>query len=163
MLIHTATAADWARQRDIRLASLRADPDAFGSTLERELAFGEVQWRERIERADATLLAVLDGADVGIAVVAPSTTGPGDGGIYGVWVAPDGRGRGVGDALMRGCIEAARAAGYARLVLDVGDDNAPAIALYARHGFEPTGEVSALAPPREHITEHQRALVLESR
>ena len=36
--------------------------------------------------------------------------------------------------------------------------NASAIALYARKGFQPNGEVSALPPPREHIREHQREL-----
>ncbi|MBM3571690.1 MAG: GNAT family N-acetyltransferase [Alphaproteobacteria bacterium] len=47
------------------------------------------------------------------------------------------RGRGVGGAIVRHIIEAARAAGMARLSLETGswDYFKPAVALYRRHGF----------------------------
>ena len=32
--------------------------------------------------------------------------------------------------------------------------------LYAAAGFEHTGRTGAFAPPREHVTEHERRLVL---
>lgn len=64
------------------------------------------------------------------------------------------------EALIDTLIDWARSAGFSRLVLDVADDNAAAVALYARHGFEPTGEVGCLPPTRTHIREHRRALIL---
>ncbi len=77
-----------------------------------------------------------------------------------MWVAPQQRGRGLGGAIVDAVVAWARAEGHSRLLLGVGDDNAAAIALYASRGFEPTGVTSTLPPPREHILEHERALVL---
>ena len=77
-----------------------------------------------------------------------------------MWVAPEARRKGVGGALVDAVIEWARSAGVKRLLLDVADNNAPAIALYIQKGFQPNGEVSTFPPPREHIREHQRELRL---
>jgi GNAT superfamily N-acetyltransferase len=77
-----------------------------------------------------------------------------------MWVAANVRRTGVGGVLVDAVIEWARSSGVNRLLLDVADNNAPAIALYARKGFQPNGEVSTFPPPREHIREHQRELRL---
>lgn len=53
-------------------------------------------------------------------------------------------------------------AGHQAPRLDVRDTNEPAIRLYARMGFVPTGTVSAFRPPRAHVTEHERMLELAS-
>lgn len=50
---------------------------------------------------------------------------------------PQSRGWRVGDALMRAFVEIATARGMARITLEVAEDNAPALALYRRAGFEP--------------------------
>ena len=65
------------------------------------------------------------------------------------------------DALMTAAIAWGRQQHLARLLLDVGDENVPAIALYGRHGFQPTGELGTLPAPRTHVTEHRRCRVLE--
>ena len=80
--------------------------------------------------------------------------------LISMWVAPEVRRRGVGGLLVDGVVDWARSSGVIRLLLDVSDSNAPAIALYARKGFTPNGEVGTLPPPREHIREHQRELRL---
>jgi GNAT superfamily N-acetyltransferase len=52
-----------------------------------------------------------------------------------LYVDPAARRRGLGDALVRLALEAARARGARRLELDTSEDNEAARALYARHGF----------------------------
>ena len=162
-----ATPQDWQVVRQLRLASLADEPDAFGSTLEQEVERPEHAWRERLRAPTAaTLVAWVTGEDgqarpVGLVMVAPAFGSPEDAGIYGVWVAPSARGRGVGDALLEAALAHARAAGHGRGVLDVGDHNAPAQALYARHGFAPTGGTGTLPEPRTHVTEHELARDLD--
>lgn len=51
-------------------------------------------------------------------------------------VLPEAQGRGVGGLLLRALIEQAAARGATALLLEVRADNASAIALYQRHGFE---------------------------
>lgn len=53
-------------------------------------------------------------------------------------VAPQHRGRGVGAALVRACVDRARAAGDSAVVLSTLDVSAPAHRLYLRLGFRPT-------------------------
>ena len=159
MNIARALAADWRRARDVRLRALGDAPDAFGALLADELKFSDTDWQARIAQKDAaTFLASIDAADIGIAVVAPNEHG--DAGLYSVWVAPEARGSGVGDALVAAAVHWARAQGHARITLGVGDYNLPAIRLYERHGFARTGETGTLPPPRTHITEHKRMLLL---
>lgn len=52
-----------------------------------------------------------------------------------LFVAEDARRAGVGDALVARAIERARARGARRIELDCNEHNAPALALYERHGF----------------------------
>jgi len=155
------TAADWRRVRAIRLRALESDPDAFATTLAEERARPEASWRERLENPAArTFVASDGGADLGLVTGGPWSGRPGVAGLFAMWVAPEARGRGLGDALVGAVIDWAREADFAHLALEVADENGPAIALYARHGFEPTGRSGSLPPPREHVTEHERVLEL---
>jgi GNAT superfamily N-acetyltransferase len=152
------------RVRAVRLRALRDAPDAFWVTADEEAATTDEEWRERLARADAaTFVATRDGRDIGLAVGARHHIHPADAGLYAMWVAPEARGEGAGLALVRAVTEWAHGAGFATLRLDVGDANEPAVRLYARAGFVPTGVVGALPPPRAHITEHERALDLRGK
>ncbi|MHB2168218.1 GNAT family N-acetyltransferase [Alsobacter sp. R-9] len=52
-----------------------------------------------------------------------------------LYVAPQGRGRGLGEAMIRAVCDAARLAGYAEIRLDTLPDMAGAQALYRKLGF----------------------------
>ena len=80
--------------------------------------------------------------------------------LISMWVSPEVRGQGVGEALIDAVVGWARVSGARRVLLDVGDHNQPAIALYARKSFEPNGTIGSLPTPRSHIREHQRELQL---
>jgi ribosomal protein S18 acetylase RimI-like enzyme len=71
---------------------------------------------------------------------------------------PSARGRGVGEALVRACIERARAAGAPRLVLSTGPEMKAAHRLYERLGFLRTPERDWR--PRPDMKELLRAYAL---
>ncbi|MFC0004129.1 GNAT family N-acetyltransferase [Micromonospora siamensis] len=137
------TPEDWALWRELRLAALAEAPHAFGSRLADWRDAGEDQWRGRLALVGSVnLVALLDGVPVGMA-----SGVPGDGGrtadLISMWVAPAGRGRGVGDALVDAVESWARRTSASTLELSVRVENAPAVALYARHGFTDTGRAPA--------------------
>ena len=153
----------WERVRAVRLRALADTPDAFGTTLAESEAMPVERWRERLEaEADATFLASDRAGDIGLVVGRPweFSEDPGAVGLFAMWVAPEARGRGVGGALVDAVVDWAKHSGYARVFLDVADQNAPALALYESKGFVPTGKTATLPEPRQHVLEHERVLVL---
>lgn len=138
---------DWKEWRSLRRAALAEAPEAFGSTLEEWSGDGDTEerWRARLDGVAHNVLAELDGRHVGMV----SITSPVDGDVevISMWVAPEARGRGVGDALMRHVREWAAEIGAARIVLDVRAANVHATSLYRRHGFVDVGEVSEPGDP----------------
>jgi GNAT superfamily N-acetyltransferase len=146
--IRALTVEDWREYRAVRLAALAEAPYAFGSTLEREEAFDDDRWRERLANpANLTLFATLEGEPIGLAGgLAPdgvhdnSVAHPAAAWLVQMWVDPIQRSRGIGAALVARVIEWARALAYPELRLWVTEGNAPAERLYARLGFADTGE-----------------------
>jgi len=132
-------ADDWALVRDVRLAALSDSPDAFASTYEREAAYTEEQWRGWFSDRFALFLAHLpDGAKpAGLAGVFDRDDGAG---LVSMWVRPDARGRGVGEALINATADWARNRGHQAMFLWVAEANEPARRLYERYGFTPTGD-----------------------
>lgn len=70
------------------------------------------------------------------------TPAPGELLMDGIAVHPDYRGRGIGTELLRRIVSFASDNSYSTVRLDVVDTNAAARGLYARFGFEVTGEES---------------------
>lgn len=149
------------RLRRLRLTALQADPDAFYRTYAEEVDQPPSFWDGWLARGGAcVVVAVLDGRDVGLAGLVPDRLVPDELAVVTFWVDPAARGRGVGRALLADLERRGRALGAAALTLEVADDNAAAVRLYAAAGFEPTGRTGAFAPPREHVTEHARRKLL---
>jgi len=154
------TPQEGPRLRAIRLRALLDAPEAFGSTFEEATAWPAERWSKQLVEL-TTLVAVSEkGLDVGLVRCAREEARIETAWLISMWVAPEVRRTGVGGVLVDAVIDWARSNGVNRLLLDVADNNVPAVALYARKGFEPNGEVSTLPPPREHIREHQRELRL---
>lgn len=134
---------NWEAWRDVRLEALRDAPTAFGSTYENQVGRTEQQWRDRLHPANGlTCLSMLDDRIVGMAAGHPE----GDGVIelISMWVSPDARRRGVGDALVDEVVRWAREQHADAVELWVTRGNDPAERLYARHGFLRTGAVQPL-------------------
>jgi ribosomal protein S18 acetylase RimI-like enzyme len=146
---------EWQRLRSIRLRALIDAPDAFGTTFEEANAWSPDDWCRQLMTLP-TVVAVKDGVDVGMARYAPDETRQGTGWLISLWVDPSARRMGAGSALTDAVVDLARAAGAIRLLLDVADGNAAAVALYEARGFVSNGQTGSLPPPRAHIREHQR-------
>ncbi|TYB95008.1 GNAT family N-acetyltransferase [Micromonospora sp. WP24] len=150
------TEGDWKIWRELRLAALTEAPYAFGSQLADWQGDGdrEERWRGRLAIAGAfNVVAMLDGQPVGMASGVP-TDRNGVVELISMYVAPVGRGRGVGDHLLRAVEQWARQVGAGTLRLAVVEGNENASALYRRNGFHDTGELGDLMPDgvrREHI------------
>jgi ribosomal protein S18 acetylase RimI-like enzyme len=145
------TPDDWSVWRSLRLIALAESPGAFGSRLADWLGDGdrEDRWRARLSiPGSRNVVAKLGGEPAGMASGVPMPIGPdagpprkaGDIEIISMWVAPSARGHGVADALIQDLLAWAVDLGSPAVWLNVRETNAPAIALYRRHGFEPTGE-----------------------
>lgn len=172
MPVHAASALPWQTYRDVRLRSLEADPDAFGSSFERESQFSESTWQQRSANP-GTLLWVADDEPTASDAVAPRADG-----LVGiipaavylddvrsavsitddpqtlafvvqVWVEPGRRGCGVVDDLMTRLVETAREQGYRTLALHVFAANERAAGAYVRHGFAKALTPSAACPAGE--------------
>jgi ribosomal protein S18 acetylase RimI-like enzyme len=130
MQIHQVTPDDWELWRDIRLEALATDPDGFGSTLVREQAYTEDDWRESVERGLKFVALAPEPAGLVGAAAKPSGLE-----LYSMWVRSPHRGRGVGEALVRAVLSAAAEEGWKLVRLRVYDDNEPARRLYKRMGF----------------------------
>jgi mycothiol synthase len=102
-----------------------------------------IEWISNDEdfRADFTLLAVLDGADVGF------VAGTADGWIAQMGVAPSARGRDIGARLISEAVQRMRAAGEASITLNVNVNNPRAAALYRRLGFSRVGRRARYQAP----------------
>lgn len=140
--LHALVPDDWRQWRDLRLQALADAPAAFGSTLAAWQDAGEDRWRQRLAIPGShNLLAVLDGEPVGMASGVPTDDGAVE--LISMWVAPRGRGRGIGGALVAEVERWARSRGATLIRLDVVEGNEAAIGLYLRSGFRFSGDVSS--------------------
>ena len=155
--IRALTVEDWPEWRLLRLQALAESPDAFGATLADWTGDGDTEqrWRQRFEDVPENLVADADGSPVGMLSV--TATVDVQAGLISMWVSPQARGRGAGDALLLAAIERAKAAGASRVVLNVRVKNDHAVRLYRRAGFVDAGW--ATGPDAPH-PERRMELVL---
>jgi ribosomal protein S18 acetylase RimI-like enzyme len=129
---------DWQAFRTIRLAALQDAPEAFTSSYEQEQGFDEEFWRLRLGRS-SRLLAVLDDEPVGIVSVGRASEDD-VAELFGMWVVPSQRGRGVAWQLTEAAAEHARTQGRRAVKLWVSTDNGRAVAFFSSYGFRPGSE-----------------------
>lgn len=128
---------DWEIVRALRLRALATDPDGFSATLATEQEWPATVWPERLAADQPTYLALDTGEAVGMAggfALADSERAM----VWGMWVAPEARGRGHGRRLLAAVVEWARSVGRTPY-LHVSEGNSARL-LYARDGFESTGQ-----------------------
>lgn len=145
MIIRHTVEDDWEILKEIRLASLRDAPTAFGLSHAIAAADSDSQWRDRAAgrgRAEF-LLAFEEGVAVGM--VGGAVSEKSEFNLIAMWVGPEHRGTAAAALLVDAIKKRAAARGHARVVLDVAPDNRRAIAFYQRQGFAFLPEWEALA------------------
>ena len=144
-VIRPLAVADAAAWRVLRLRALREEPEAFVITAEEEARRGLRDTRSRFRahgRERNILGAFEDGELVGcVGYYRESYTKiRHKAAIWGMYVAPEQRGRGVGRALMEGALQRiGRLRGVEQVHLAIWAGNRAARALYGSLGFRRTG------------------------
>jgi ribosomal protein S18 acetylase RimI-like enzyme len=143
VLVRATTLDDWQAMREVRLQALRDAPDAFASTYAREIAFEPAEWHRRATR-DGSFLAFLPDGELPDGELAGQAGGleeePGVVELISMFVRPQARGHGVGEALVDAVAAWARTRNAASVHLWVTETNKPALRLYERCGFTVTSE-----------------------
>lgn len=94
-----------------------------------------------------TVLLARDCTGAAVGVVAMWPLSPGVAEMKRLFIAPAGRGQGLGHRLVAAIVAAARVAGYSRMRLDTLAGMAPAQAAYRAAGFRPIGNYNATPLP----------------
>ncbi|MCY4061369.1 MAG: GNAT family N-acetyltransferase [Chloroflexi bacterium] len=137
----------WREAKMLRLEALLAEPSAFASSYEDEVAFPDEVWIARSKSAyerdgNVTFFAEIDGELVGMAGAGwPAKAKQRHvAEVYGVYVAPEMRGSGIAGRLMDRLLRELQSLGPVEKVsLGVTSDNAAAVRLYEKLGFEIIG------------------------
>jgi len=163
MQIRAVRPDEAAQLRDVRLRALADAPEAFLTTLAEALAYPDQVWQERAATLPGRATFIAEEAETGhwwgmVGGVLETVQADEPPAVYliGMWVDPARRGTGLGEALVQAVLDWALAQGVRRVELDVVETNAPAIALYARCGFRPTGQRHAIAARPERNTLRMR-------
>jgi ribosomal protein S18 acetylase RimI-like enzyme len=164
MELRFLTSADAAEWLGLRIAALEGDPEAFSASLEEWRALGLEEVKRRLWPAeDAFVLGAFDGERmVGMAGFyrekGPKTRHKGH--VWGVYVAPEVRGRGIGRRMMQTLLQSATGLeGVEQILVSVATSQTAAVNLYRSIGFEPFGrEPRALKIGEEFIDEEHMIL-----
>lgn len=145
MRIRILHESDAQMYQKLRLSSLKVNPEAFGSTYEREVEFSLEAIVERIRPTkDKFVLGALDASGSLIGIVAfmreNSLKTAHKGNVYGMYVAPEMRGKGLGKSLLLELIRKTRACeSVEQINLTVVSENESAKKLYKSVGFDVYG------------------------
>jgi ribosomal protein S18 acetylase RimI-like enzyme len=144
MAVRRVRPGEWQELRDVRLRALEESPDSFGSRADEARRRDDLDWRAWAEAgacSDDSALFVAEGKSgfAGLCGVFLHEHDRRIAQIFAMWVAPDERGRRLGDELLGAASRWSVARGAEELVLDVTETNEAARRLYARGGFRETG------------------------
>jgi ribosomal protein S18 acetylase RimI-like enzyme len=135
--------SDWKDFKEIRLAALKEEPQAFGSSYARDVAYPDSIWQERLRDSESKksvcLFAKLEGRIVGMVMGGRTDDDKQThlAHIWGTYVDSKARGKGIGKELMQRVIEElGRDADIKGICVTVNTEQKPAIKLYESLGFK---------------------------
>lgn len=129
--IRHTTEDDWLELKRIRLEALLDAPTAFGVSHASAAAYTDEAWRDRAAgRGPARYFLAFDG-EAAVGMVAHVPDADQEQNLIAMWVQPSERGASTAGRL----IDAVKAQGFQRILLDVDPTNQRAAAFYQKHGF----------------------------
>ena len=146
VLVRETVTAEWEAWRNIRLQALRDAPDAFASTYAEQVKLGEAHWRQRVAGGGLFLAWIPEVSAPEASAFEPAgmvggyQASPGTVELISMFVRPQARGRGVGEALIDAVTGWARERDATCVHLWVTETNKHARLLYERCGFSVTAE-----------------------
>jgi len=140
--------------RELRTASLREAPYAFGETLEDALlvdaaSFDEMAARQASSPAAATFLLYTEGHPAGLVGAFIDESGRGRAFVHALWVAPAVRHLRGGELLVNVASQWLVGQGVAEVHAWISEENRTAVRFYERLGFGPTGDRRAMPSHEE--------------
>ena len=166
MQIRTLTPEDSADFARVRLQGLQESPRAFGSSPEEDRCVDPDRVAEKIQHEpESPLFGVFDPGLVAVAGLHRNTHRKSRhrAAIWGVYVLPDHRGRGLASRLLEYVLaKAATMVGLERVDLCVVADNRQAIGLYEKLGFAVWGhEIGAMIVDGDYLDEYHLTLRIQ--
>ena len=141
----TLPVSAWKEYKELRLAALKNEPQAFASSYERESAYPNEEWQRRLKDAAEgkrhTFLAELDEKLVGMVAGGRDfkDTNSNVAYIWGLYVDATVRGKGIGKLLMSKVLEElGKDRGIQTIRLEVNAEQESAVKLYENLGFMKT-------------------------
>jgi GNAT superfamily N-acetyltransferase len=151
---------EWEQYRAVRLSALEESPEAFAAAADEERSFEEEFWRTRMRRSQR-LVAEESDQPVGVASIGQAGDGnPKVAELFGLWVSPELRGRGVATLLVQAGADVARSQGRTHLAYWVSTDNGRAVAFASGFGFRPTDSRRPMRVRAGVAEEEEIAMVL---
>jgi GNAT superfamily N-acetyltransferase len=136
--VRRAQFGDEPALKALRVEALTDAPEAFGSTLERELARAPEDWQAWLSRG-ATFFLEANYKAFGLVAVVPDRDDESVVHLMSMWVHSDFRGAGGADLLVSSVKSWAAEMGASQVCLRVIENNSRAERFYRRMGFRPTG------------------------
>jgi len=156
---------DWALFAELRLRSLRSDPAVFGSTFEEEGKQGDDEWKAAVSDERTAIFGLFFGdVPIGISAISYYRSDPArkTAILWGTWIEPEYRGKGLSEMLYRERLEWARGEeALTRIIVSHRESNAASKKANQKFGFSPTGATQRVWPDGVTEAEHHYELVIE--
>ena len=155
---------DWKLFADLRLRALRSDPAVFGSTFEAEQAQTDDEWKAAVSDESSAIFGLFcDAAPIGVSAISVYRQDPTGmtAILWGTWIEPEHRGKGLSEMLYRARLEwASEQRSLARVIVSHRESNLASRKSNQKFGFSPTEKTSRVWPDGKREAEHHYELVL---
>jgi GNAT superfamily N-acetyltransferase len=149
--VRPVVSGEGALLRELRLRALRDAPKAFAAAIDVEMARPDSHWRDLADASGSAgdgrvLVAVRGRRWIAMAASRWFDRPAGIAQLWGMWVEPEARGRGLGRILVDAVASWASEQGAVMLRLGVTEPAAEVAHFYEHLGFRRTGETKLLPP-----------------